>query len=100
MVKNIALVEWKRKMCGETLELIDGKTCVRTDHPEQVINVSMMCQGCPYEQVEMRNFSKVYLSINDRHDFQAMSMTDSLERRDRNSNTTFYIPADAKMDGL
>ena len=49
MNKNIELNDWKRKMCDESLELANGVTCVRKNHPEQIINISNACQGCPYE---------------------------------------------------
>ena len=48
----------------------------------------------------MRNFSQVFLSSRDRIDFEFMSMTDMLNEDYRSVDTVFYIPADAKMDGL
>ena len=48
----------------------------------------------------MRNFSKVFLIIRTRMDLKIMSMTDILNEGNKYSDTIFYIPADAKMDGL
>ena len=48
----------------------------------------------------MRNFSTVYLSSRERHDFTFASMAEQRSNDDEYSNTIFYIAADAKMDGL
>ncbi len=52
----------------------------------------------------MRNYSKVYLLSRTRQDFQLYSMTNNRsgegEDKYEYSNTVFFIPADAKMDGL
>ena len=52
----------------------------------------------------MRNFSTVYLRSHKRQDFRVSSMTDNRSGEDEYEyeyiDTIFYIPADAKMDGL
>ena len=52
----------------------------------------------------MRNYSKVYLLSRERNDFRVHSMTDNRNGEDEYeyeySDAIFYIPADAKMDGL
>ncbi|MCK5013662.1 MAG: hypothetical protein KAS66_07570 [Candidatus Omnitrophica bacterium] len=48
----------------------------------------------------MKNYSKVFLIVRARMDLKFMSMTDILNVGDKYSDTIFYIPADAKMDGL
>ena len=48
----------------------------------------------------MRNFLTVYLLSRKRHDFEFASMTEQRSNDSEDSNTIFYIPADAKMDGL
>ena len=52
----------------------------------------------------MTNYSKVYLLTHKRQDFRIHSMTDNRngegEYEYEYSDTIFYIPADAKMDGL
>ena len=50
----------------------------------------------------MRNFSKVYLKTHGRQDFNFTSM-EKIRKGDEDIgyvDTIFYIPADAKMDGL
>ncbi len=48
----------------------------------------------------MRNFSKVYLSLRFRHNFHSLDMTGALNNDGVYVENTFYIPIDAKMDGL
>jgi len=50
----------------------------------------------------MRNFSKVFLLTHKRQDFHFVSMTENRSDVDQYEyiDTIFYIPADAKMDGL
>ena len=51
----------------------------------------------------MRNYSKVYLLTHKRQDFKVHSMTDNRSDDEygyERVDTIFYIPADAKMDGL
>ena len=47
----------------------------------------------------MRNYSKVYLNINDRLNPAAASMTRLRVNKPQIDNV-YYIPRDAKMDGL
>ena len=47
----------------------------------------------------MRNYSKVYLGIRVRINFEINSMTKT-KRTSLQNDTIFYIPGDAKMDGL
>ena len=50
----------------------------------------------------MRNYSKVYQKIHSRQDFHYTSM-EEIRKGDEDigyMDTVFYIPADAKMDGL
>ena len=50
----------------------------------------------------MRNYSKVYLNTRARQDFHFTSVEDIKNHIEDIGyvNTIFYIPADAKMDGL
>ena len=48
---------------------------------------------------KMRNYSKVYLDINDRLDPIVSSMSHMRENNPSIFNV-YYIPRDAKMDGL
>ena len=48
----------------------------------------------------MRNFSTVYLLSQERHGFEFASMTRQKSDDGGYSDTIFYIPIDAKMDGL
>ncbi len=48
----------------------------------------------------MRNFSKVFLLTHTRMNFQVLSMTKNRSEDYEYVDTAFYIPADAKMDGL
>ena len=52
----------------------------------------------------MRKYSKVYLLSRKRQDFRVHSMTDNRSGEGKYeyeyTDTIFYIPADAKIDGL
>jgi len=55
----------------------------------------------------MRNYSKVWLKVHRRLNYENTSMSDSLdwmrpvrERNINNAHPVYFIPRDAKMDGM
>ena len=53
-----------------------------------------------FEAVVMRNFSKIWLFNRKRIDFKYTSMNEIRDVKIGYIDSVFYIPADAKMDGL